>query len=341
MRTRAIVASAAVHVAALVLVVRASQRPRAAPIVPATRVDAPRVPPPATIDIELVPVAGLAAIAATRGTGAAEAPSMRPGDVAVAPRVEPAKPGHALAMRFGPAPLAIAPDVGRDIAPVAIAVTPALRDSAELVVARDGTARALAPPAFTIHRAVPTLHQLGDALEAWYADPYAPVRAGRERTLLRAAVDDATPDFIPLTTHEWQLVLPVAAGTFDATSIAMRALHAGDPDASRKLALLDRTRDARAARGAEDRRDRLARSAEYAVSRLDALAASGLTGHELRVALFELWDECDEGDNEAGAAGDRARAMVLGWIRGHHVAYTAGELSALAARRTSAQPFAP
>ena len=65
-----------------------------------------------------------------------------------------------------------------------------------------------------------------------------------------------------------------------------------------------------------------------------------------RAALFELWDDCDEGPDERGQAGQRARAMITGFIgahlpRGSADAYTEDEIRLLDARGSSQQPFAP
>jgi hypothetical protein len=65
-----------------------------------------------------------------------------------------------------------------------------------------------------------------------------------------------------------------------------------------------------------------------------------------RLALFALWDECDEGESSRGEAGERARTMVIGWIRaklpeGSPDAFTADEIAKLDAARSSRQHFVP
>ena len=69
------------------------------------------------------------------------------------------------------------------------------------------------------------------------------------------------------------------------------------------------------------------------------------TPAEQRLALFALWDECAEGEGAAGEAGQRARAMVIGAIRGRLSgppdSFSAEEIAALDAKRTSTQHFAP
>ncbi|HEY0251614.1 MAG TPA: hypothetical protein VGC41_08805, partial [Kofleriaceae bacterium] len=128
-------------------------------------------------------------------------------------------------------------------------------------------------------------------------------------------------------------------GKLDLTSYLMR--KAGiDPNSSRKLKLLDDTRAERAERGAQYRSQQLAKSGEIMQTNLQRLWASTQDNDERRAVLFTLWDECDEGAGESGESGERARAMVIGWIRSH-TAYTAAQVKALNARRSSKQAFAP
>ena len=92
-------------------------------------------------------------------------------------------------------------------------------------------------------------------------------------------------------------------------------------------------------RGAKFRDEQLAHSAVLMRANLDALA--GKTLAEIHAAAFELWDECTEDD-----AGQRARMQVIGWIAAHCAAgtpagFTADELAAFDAKRTSTQHFAP
>jgi hypothetical protein len=126
----------------------------------------------------------------------------------------------------------------------------------------------------------------------------------------------------------------------------MRKLGGGDPYSSRKRKLLDDTRDERAEIGAAHRTAQLARSGELVQRNLDALWRTTADPAARRAALFALWDECAEGEGPAGQAGELARAMVIGWIRGRLPdggpgAFTAGELARLDAARTSHRHFAP
>jgi hypothetical protein len=122
--------------------------------------------------------------------------------------------------------------------------------------------------------------------------------------------------------------------------------YAGDPYASRKLKLLDDTRDERAALGEKYRANRLDASRELMRKTLVQLWRTTLDPAQRRAALFELWDECAEGEGPTGQAGEQARVVVIDWIREHLPlgspdAYRPDELAALVAKRTSRQAFAP
>jgi hypothetical protein len=129
-------------------------------------------------------------------------------------------------------------------------------------------------------------------------------------------------------------------GPLDITAWLHRK-YVGDPYASRKLKLLDDTRDERVAMGLAHRAEQRARSAEIMRGNLERLWARVADPMARRAALFELWDECGEDE-----AGNRARAVVIGWIRarlpaGSANAYTDAELQALDTHRTSRAAFAP
>jgi hypothetical protein len=231
---------------------------------------------------------------------------------------------------------------------------------ATIDIGRDGTAHILDARDFSFgaSKLVHTVssfdrlrHAIGDSLAEWYRDPYAAERAAaatiptEEQEANGAAcgtgVDCARADPMhaqPRST--WEVAAPLVGGKLDLTSWLMRKT-VGDLYASRKLALLDATRDERAERGAQFRAVQRARSAELAERNVEQMWATTPDPAARRAALFELWDECD--DDEAGL---RARAMVIGWIRTHLPAGSAGayspaELSELSAHRTSSEPFAP
>ncbi len=238
---------------------------------------------------------------------------------------------------------------------------------AAVIVDADGTAHFKQKPNFRIHL-LPKLPHLGDVgndvgalLSDWYADPYRVVHeAGRTQDLpehqlaVQGACDSygscITPPPDPPSTGNADPsdagVFALLGGTFDLTDYAMGKLHAGDPYRARKQALLTATLAERAERGAAFIADKHERRAEMLVNNLNAGGGATAEPAQRREALFELWDECAEGDDKAGAAGDRARSMVIAWIRARLPtdgpdAYTADDLARLSARRTSQQPFAP
>ena len=189
----------------------------------------------------------------------------------------------------------------------------------------------------------------------WLEDPYEGRRYGATQDLPRhlqavpGACDAWGSDWCqdPLAPAFEQRLRSIKAklaggisATFDVTDLVHR-LQGGDPYASRKLKLLDETREERAAMGEDHRARQRARSAELMQRNLERLWAEVPDPRARRAALFALWDECDEDD-----AGMRARALVIGWIRarmprGSEHAFTDEDIATLHARRTSAQPFTP
>ena len=182
-------------------------------------------------------------------------------------------------------------------------------------------------------------HEAGEYVTAW-AEATDPDTANNHEHDVTATCDEHSAFMCNI---EYPNVnasgVSLFGGKLDLTSYLMR--KAGiDPNASRKLKLLDDTRAERAERGAEYRSQQYAKSGEIMQSNLQRLWASTRDADERRAVLFTLWDECDEGTADSGQAGERARAMVIGWIRSH-IAYTAEQLEVLNARRTSRQRFAP
>ena len=140
--------------------------------------------------------------------------------------------------------------------------------------------------------------------------------------------------------------LSILSGKFDETSYLMRKLGVGDAFSSRKLKALDDTRLERAERGAKYKQQQLDHSAQLMQENLERVWSGTQNVDERKAVLFELWDECAEGDGAIGEAGERARKMVIGWIRGKLPegkagAFTAAEITALDQHRSSHQPFAP
>ena len=204
------------------------------------------------------------------------------------------------------------------------------------------------------------LAQAGRDIATWYGDPYARARVGPSQDVPRDAA--ATPGAcdhwgdlcnIDVTQrHDEVSALQrtaggsIAHGKLDLTALLMRKLGVGDAYASRKLKLLDDTRDERAALGAQHRAEDLARAAEIMQRNLETVWRATADPVERRDALFALWDECGEGDGPVGEAGERARKMVIGWIRaklpaGSPDAFTPDEIARRSAQRRSTQPFVP
>jgi len=223
----------------------------------------------------------------------------------------------------------------------------------------DGTVAMKAKPDFTIELALPVMSfdelrlLLGAILTEWYRDPYAMVRANaRDEQLGHIGPVDMPCELKGDPVCDSPAAasggggLPLFHGKLDITSYLMRKTGVGDAYSSRKLKLLDDTRAERIQLGAAHRAEQLARSAELVRRNLDALARAALAPAARRAALFALWDECTEGEDDAGRAGERARAMVIGWIRQHLPeagpdAFPPDEIARLDAGRTSRQHFAP
>jgi len=239
--------------------------------------------------------------------------------------------------------------------------------TATYTVHGDGTVDVVDKPDMEVHwglhlpsreRLREAMHAIGDDIDAWRADPYRDTRVGTTQDLPRHL--QATPDScqkvgdlmcsadVPHKTTQISrdaLLMPVIYGKLDIAAYLQRK-YIGDPFASRKLKMLDGTRAERAEAGTVQRAEQLDRSAELMATHLEALWRTTTDPAARRRALFELWDECAEGDDAAGAAGDRARAMVIGWIRarlpvGEPGALSAADIAALDAHRASRQHFAP
>jgi hypothetical protein len=141
-------------------------------------------------------------------------------------------------------------------------------------------------------------------------------------------------------------VLSLLGGNMDLTGWAMRKFAHQDAYDSRKKKLLDDTRDERVYHGGEYKQEQLNRSAEIMRGNLERLWLSTIDPAARREALFEMWDECAEGDGGMGEAGERARGQVIGWIaarlpKGNPDAFTDEEIAKLDAKRSSKAHFAP
>ena len=231
----------------------------------------------------------------------------------------------------------------------------------------DGTVDVRNKDDFDIHVELPlptpgrlrnTARAIGDGLAAWRDDPYRDTRVGPSQDLprhLQSTPDscqrytdplcDANPKHA-VTIVEGGFIVPLIGGRADVTAYLQRKLTGTDPYASRKQKLLDATRAERVERGGAFRAAQLGRSAELMANNLEALSHATLDAAARRQALFDLWDECAEGDGTDGAAGERARAMVIGWIGAHLPvgapgAFSADDIARLDAHRASKQHFAP
>ncbi len=233
-------------------------------------------------------------------------------------------------------------------------------------VEQDGSVTFADKPDIEIKLALPIPHldvegmrkDLGQLLTDWYRDPDAYKKFGRKADVSRVVLavpgacdhwgdvwcdDPSAPKQEKYTREQAKTGGSILAGKLDITSYLHRKLI-GDPYSSRKLKLLDDTRDERVAMGTRFKTQQLARAGEIARRNLARIESLSLA--EKKEALFELWDECSEGDDAEGQAGQRVRALVLGFIRTHlpdgsPSAYTAAEIAALHAKRSSKQAFAP
>ncbi|HEY1815977.1 MAG TPA: hypothetical protein VGG74_26695 [Kofleriaceae bacterium] len=228
---------------------------------------------------------------------------------------------------------------------------------------------------FEIHSPLPSLHTLRhlpsalekapgalhEALKGWYRDlqEQNDYLEHYDRRQHLAEIPNGCADYEELNCIDPDLPPPkkespvgnggggggLISGTADISAWLQRKF-VGDPYASRKKKLLEDTFAERAAHGEAYRAQQLARAAEEMQANLERFWAKTPDVAARRAALFELWDECAEGEDPLGEAGQRARDLVMMWIRaklpaGSAGAYTADELDALAKRKHSAQAFEP
>jgi hypothetical protein len=177
---------------------------------------------------------------------------------------------------------------------------------------------------------------------AWVADPYKDARPRPTDEVPRACMMHDDVCYTGPANGEGGGIIGGKLGITEA----LHRKFVGDPYSSRKLKLLDDTRDARVHIGGKYRAEQLDRSAMLATQNVQAVWQSTADPVQRKQALFTLWDECVEGEGPAGEAGARARAIVIGWIRaklpaGSRGAFTVDEIAKLDAARTSRQHFAP
>jgi hypothetical protein len=205
---------------------------------------------------------------------------------------------------------------------------------------RDGSVHLTDAANFNWHGLLPTPTKIKHGLATWAENPEAG-KADPEREPInnhRAASQDTRPDH--------GQTVPIIGGGFDVSDWMMRR-HGGDPYASKKLKMLDDTRDERVQIGSKYRREQLRQTPQLIQKNLERLWGSTLDAAARKQALFELWDECAEtGEPSVVDAGRAARALVIGFIRarlpaGTPDAYTTDELARLATARQSQATFAP
>jgi hypothetical protein len=219
----------------------------------------------------------------------------------------------------------------------------------------DGTVTLRDNPSASIHVALPTLKDLGHSLADWYEAEKGPfgettVAPMSKQIQLSAGTttdpgDEAHPEHY-LKDSAKTVIIPVFAGRLELTDWLMRRKGI-DPYASRKLKLLDDTRDERVQIGNRHRAERLAMTPQLVQKNLDRLWATTPDLAARKQALFELWDECVEtGDPAVVAGGEAARRLVIAFIRTHLPAgspdaFTPAELAALARIQHSKTAFVP
>jgi len=327
---------------------------------------APAEPPPVEITLWTEPTAvpalgpaDLAPAAPATSPGAAKALHAPRVAASIAPRAaEPevrAGPTRSLAMRSDPdlriselppataaARMEKAPETAEKTAPL---TRPASPDSGEpdphqtheafsMNVDGDGTAHLHDRPNLRWALGMPTKKTARDRLDAWQDE-------------LAHAYD--THDYCADPERPIEHPIGSVGATilvFDVTDWAMRS-HGDDPYASAKLAQLDATRGERMQAGARYRERELGNAGSLMAHNLDQLWATVPDLAERKRQLFALWDECSETGTEADiAAGVRARARVIAFIRAHLPAgsagaFTSAELAALNRDKQSHEQFAP
>jgi hypothetical protein len=343
----------------------------------------PPAPAVAPARIARAPIASRPRAAAPATTAiSTSAPAELPAQATETPSADPPAPvgpGRSMNMRArGTGPdLTVHQDVPHETAPRATETTSESKlrpDGTDYVVpdlvttmhvSQDGRARFHDKPDIEVKVRIPrppSMKQIGDHLQRWYRDPYAQKNARRYQDMPRheqavpggwdaGAGGDThidgrikAPEELPggLDSASRGSV-PLIGGKLDITSWLHRKFI-GDPYSSRKRVLLDGTHEERAKIRERYTKEQLDDSAITMRKNVERVF------HELRdpamrkAALFALWDECAEGEGPDGEAGERARAIVIGAIRGRLVGeagYTSEEIVAFDTARTSLQHFAP
>jgi hypothetical protein len=217
----------------------------------------------------------------------------------------------------------------------------------------DGTVKLADKSSASIGLALPSREQIGNGLRTWYERDKGAFGEAADATMsgqLRVTSGASTDPVDPVTNRNNDraptVAAPVVGGKLEITDWLMRR-HGIDPYASKKLAMLDATRDERVQIGNRHRAEQLKHGAQIMKRNLDGLWAATQDPLARKQALFEMWDECAEtGDPDLVEAGQAARRMVIGIIRarlpaGSPGAFTAAELEAVARTKRSKAAFAP
>jgi hypothetical protein len=216
----------------------------------------------------------------------------------------------------------------------------------------DGTVHIEDKPNAHVSIALPKPKAIGRALAKWAEDPYAYTKNQRQPG---DDIENAPRgDGAVLTPKDQKPdsggTVTIISGGFDVTAwLSQQVLGKakGDVYAARKRAALDATRDERVEMRRRFRKDQLDHAEAIVRDSLGRLWASGLSIADKKQGIFELWDDCAEtGEAPIVAAAVRARRDIIGFIRarlpaGSIDAFTAAELAAMNAHRTSTAPFAP
>jgi hypothetical protein len=194
-------------------------------------------------------------------------------------------------------------------------------------ITADGRVAIKDKPNFWIKLNKPCISCIGRSLGRWAEDPRG--HASRDER----AVETRT--------------VTILNGGFDLTDWAMRR-SGQDPYSARKLAFMNRTREQRAGMAATYKTESIRDSVAHLSRNLSRIwEYQSWTPARRRRVIFQLWDECAEkGTQEVLRASATARATIISFIRrtlpaGSRHAYTATELQALNAKRSSRARFAP
>jgi hypothetical protein len=201
---------------------------------------------------------------------------------------------------------------------------------------------------------------IGGKILAWIEDPYEYTRAmGRKSQADEER--EATPGrpslrkmgLVPVDqeaeANADTVIIPILVVRFDVTDMIMR-LGGQDPYRAAKQKLLDDTREVRAGMQRRDARRAYDEALRELPKRLAELwARTDLPAAQRRRLLFLLWDESADAsgdDDERAAAATRGRRKLERFVRDHLPegspdGYTAEELAALNAKRTSREEFRP